>query len=502
MINLAALSLLTSLSTAHAGDPSLVNTKYGAVQGFNLDSTVSFRGIPYAAAPVGALRWAPSTPPAAHAETLVADHFGPACPQMQFFALGSRETIGDEDCLSLNIWRPQAGANLPVMVFIHGGGNSVGSSHDLNGTSLYDGDSLANRGPAVVVTINYRLGVLGFLAHPGLSAQSPEGVSGNYALLDQIQALRWVRENIAGFGGNPANVTVFGESAGAIDILALLASPRAEGLFQRAIIESGFLTEQPLAVAEAEGLKFAKAIGCEDVACLRAKSAGDLVKAADLGEGKLRAYAAAVDGKILPTGVLDAFRAGRALRVPLIIGTNANEMSTLLPFVSDVRDTLTESGYAEQLNKDLGTTLGPKALALYPSAQYGSPYQAYLNVANDSFAHCPTRRIARAFGSPVWRYVFTHTSDNPFFAPYGAGHGLELPFVFRASENLSMQELRLADTFQGYWTSFARTGNPNGEGLPEWKSFRGSEYQQLDTETKAMSGFRGELCDFWDAAEI
>jgi para-nitrobenzyl esterase len=486
---------LFSLPTLAFADPALVATTSGTARGIPSGATISFLGLPYAAVPVAALRFAPTQPPAPWTGEFTADHFGAACPQPSMFG---NSVIGNEDCLTLNVWRPVSGSKLPMMVFFHGGGNSVGSSHDLNGASLYDGAALSEKGPAVIVTINYRLGALGFLAHPALSNENTDKISGNYALLDQLQALHWIRDNAAAFGGDPANVTVFGESAGAIDILALLASPRATGLFQRAIIESGFLTEQPLAAAEADGNKFAAALGCRSAACLREKSAEDIVKASSAGAGKLHAYAATIDGHILPTGVLEAFRSGRASHVSLLIGTNADEMTTLLPFLSDVKPTITASGYEEQLTKDFGPA-APAALALYPASNFLSPYVAYLNVATDSYAHCPARRIARSYGSQVYKYVFTHVSDNPLLAPYGAGHGLELPFVFHAASSLSFTELSLSEQVMGYWTNFARTGNPNGDGLVEWKPFSKDEFFEINSLPGMRSGFREAKCDFWDS---
>lgn len=316
----------------------LVVTERGPVRGVDEGDTWSWKGIPYAAPPVGQLRWRPPEPPACWSGVLDADAFGPKCLQRG----ENGEVVGAEDCLTLNVWAPKGDApegGWPVMVFVHGGGNVQGSSSETvpGGAPLYDGRFLAQREGVVVVTLNYRLGALGFLAHEALSAESSDGGSGNYGLMDQIAALEWVRDNVAGFGGDPTRVMLFGESASGVDALALLASPLAEGLFRAVLVQSGGARGLPLDEAEAEGAERVAETSCGDaedvLACLRDLDGSTIVETMpgvvgigelELGAGS-RVFGPVVDGRVLEQPPLQAVEAGAHHAVPFVVGTNLDE---------------------------------------------------------------------------------------------------------------------------------------------------------------------------------
>lgn len=510
--SLLSLALAFPLLSAAAADPSLVRAPAGPVVGLTLGQTHFYRGIPYAEAPVGAGRWAPPRPKAPWSEVRSAYRYGAKCPQP-----GAVGFDGEEDCLTLNVWRPAAAAHpLPVMVFIHGGGNSLGSAaEEVGEVRIYDGRALSESGSVVVVTLNYRLGALGFLAHSALSRAGGYGGSGNYGLMDQLLALRWVQDNIGAFGGDPRHVTLFGESAGAINTLALMASPQADGLFHRAIVQSGFLTELPLPAAEAAGAAFATRAGCTGddarvARCLRELPLRDLIRAGNSPDGALLAAAAlTIDGHILHGPVLERLRqrtlAGRGR--PLIIGTNADEMTTLGPAVAKTHEVRTEADFVAAIRQLYAERAKP-VLAAYPLADYTSPRHALESLLADAFTHCPTRRVARAVAapaSPVWRYLFTHVPDHPSLARYGASHAFELPYVFRNLSPLlhSAREGELAKEISSFWQNFARTGqagvSPAGV---EWRDVGAQPLFRLDLEMGPLpGGFREAQCDFWDRLE-
>ncbi len=496
---LALFCALFPLLAAAAADPTRAVVESGPVRGLDLGGTVSFLGIPYAAPPVGSLRWAPPAPAAKWETPLDAFHYGPVCPQ-QIPAQGPK---GQEDCLNLNVWRPTVAAKpLPVMVWVHGGGNSIGSSSDfVGGAYVYDGAALSKKG-VVVVSLNYRLGVLGFLAHPALTHENGGKGSGNYGLLDQLAALRWVRANIAEFGGDPANVTVFGESAGGIDILGLLASPLSRGLFRNAIIESGLLVDASLADNEKAGAELAAKLGCSDLACLRAKPSDDLVRAQSSSDGTLARVSLTVDGNVLPSSVLGGFQAGRIDNgVHVLIGTNADEMTTLLKAVTKVDPAMTSAEYAALVRNTYPAGVADRALELYPAAAYATPVDAFGALVGDILIQCPNRRLDRAMaraGAKLWKYVFSHVSDNPYLAPYRAGHALELGYVFHTLTFASPRELALSDSMQDAWTRFAATGSPDGSSLGAWPRFTADEYLEIDVASEAKNGWRETYCDFWD----
>ena len=493
----------------------VVVTASGLVRGEALATTLVYRGIPYAAPPTGHRRWRPPSPPKPWRTPRDARRFAPICPQVTttqgriVLNPWQKEVVaGDEDCLALNIWVPREseGLPLPVMVFIHGGGHVWGAG------SHYDGAGLAERG-VVVVTLNYRLGVFGFLAHPALSKEDPEyRTSGNYGLLDQIAALRWVQENIRAFSGDPDRVTLFGESAGAASICALMASPLTRGLFHRVILESGTcLTRRTLRDAEEYGLRFAASAGCGNQAdapeCLRRKTPDELLKILRpptvfpelfeiLAGG--HAFGPLIDGSVLPSPPLQVIRSGKHDAVPVIIGTNANEGSLFL----------TGSGVwnGATYQASVVRVFGKRAaclLELYPVSKYKSPREAYEALLTDLAFVCPARAFARALAarrSKVFVYQFAHTVQSGWFRSLGAFHGLELAFVFRFGSmpalRPTVEERALSDTVADYWTQFARTGVPNARGLPHWPEYALDEdqYQVLKSPVRTAIGFGGKAC--------
>lgn len=481
-----------------------------------------FKGIPYAAPPVGDLRWTAPQPVEPWVEARACTEFGPACPQAGAGAEGMFDlaalSVGeaDEDCLYLNVWSPAESADegLPVMVWIHGGSFQSGSGS----LAVYDGGNLATKG-VVAVTINYRLGPLGFLAHPALSAESGRGASGNYGLLDQIAALEWVRRNIAGFGGDPNNVTVFGESAGAMSILDLLVSPLAEGLFQRAIAESGIMldhgfgvaTARTLEAAEAEGEAFTRLLGVDEsgdaLAQMRAKTPEELLTAAgeyaeDLGlMGQILTWMPNVDGYVLPDlpGLLWA--AGECHEVPLLIGSNSDEGNL---FVAGM--TVSEEEHEAQMRTIFGD-FTDEALGLYP-LESGAGIDSGLSrmlteVGFASTARLAARAMAEA-GSPAYLYQFSRVPL--IMRGLGAFHAIEIPYVmgntdlFSGMGIISDADRELSETIMGYWTRFAASGDPNGDGAPDWPRYETASdlHLELGDEISSGSGLYREACDLAD----
>lgn len=488
--------------TAQARGLPEVETRDGVILGRQVGGTEAYLGIRYAQAPKGDLRWKPPVPVSSWKEPLQAYRYGNPCPQLSPIL---RRLIGDEDCLNLNVWTPREKGDqpLPVMVFIHGGANSLGASNQsLLGVNLYDGQYLSASGPVVVVSLNYRLGLLGFMAHPDLSRESGYGGSGNYALMDQLLALKWVNENIAAFGGDPSNVTVFGESAGAINTMALMASPLSRGLFHKAVIQSGFLTEIPLAQAEQLGVETGKALSGESADVLkrlRSLPAGDLIRYGDK-PAVLSSYSPTIDNHVLHGGVLESFQSGRALKIPAIIGTTADEMVSLAPFVADSASVISTRQYEERVKSVFGEGAGARILERYPVAGSGrSPRRVFETLLTDGFVLCPARRIARAFqsnGTPVYKYVFSHAND--FMMGLGAFHGIELGYVFNTHLG-TLREYGLSKQVMKYWTSFATTGQPGAPGLAPWPRYSCEDYLKIDTPLMSAQGYREGFCDFWDS---
>jgi para-nitrobenzyl esterase len=485
----AALTLFWGTSSASSAKPPTVETVHGTLLGVALpEDIVAFEGIRYAQPPIGSLRWKPPVPVSDWSGVQTATSFGPACIQPHsvpgsIYADFPPRT--DEDCLFLNVWKPARAAKAPVMVWIHGG--SLRSGNLASG--IYDGSQLARKG-VIVVTTNYRLGVLGYLAHPELSAESPHGASGNYGLLDQIEALHWVRDNIARFGGDPDNVTVFGESAGGLSTIELMTSPLAGGLFQRVIIQSGYLVsnmelKRPsfgLPSAETVGETVAKKLGAANLAALRALNAGKLSQ---------DAYAAGydpqatIDGWVLPRQIVDAFDRGEQARVPMIVGFNGGEVRSLrFIFIPPLPKSAAEY---EATVRHIYGDLAARFLALYPSTNIE---ESALAAARDGFYGWSAERLARKqtqLGVPAYLYMFEHSYPAELASHLEAFHGSELPFEFGligSNDHLppywpkppdDARERELSDAIMSYFTSFARSGKPDARGEPPWKPFDGDQ---------------------------
>ncbi len=459
----------------------------GAAAARNAD-VMAFKGIPYAAPPVGDLRWRPPAPVIGWQGVRDASASGPICVQS-----GGQDVPQDEDCLLLNVWAPRETSEpRPVLFWIHGGGYTGGSGS----TAIYDGTRLAADG-AVVVTINYRLNVFGFLAHPALSAASPHGASGNYGLLDMVAALEWVRDNIAAFGGDPGRVTIFGESAGGGAVMSVMLVPQAGGLFHGAIGQSNWINgwDRQLETAEAQGVRVAAALGiaedAEDpLAAMRAAGAADVLAAsnADAGSPFMRTgnvWAPNVDGWVVPDDPLAMYRAGGQHAVPLITGLNGNEGS-LMTRGMDVPD----AGAFETYVRSVYPELADAMLAHYDASSPAAAKAAVDKVVHDLYFAGPVRAHAEAqaaAGAPTWLYHFTHVPPTAWGAALGSHHAAELVYVFgtlaRRDEggerplgltpvgDYTDTDTALSATMRAYWVQFAATGDPNREGLPPWPAF-------------------------------
>jgi para-nitrobenzyl esterase len=516
---LAFLLLLVPLgSRAEELCSAPVATAEGPVTGRAAETAAcEYRGIPYAAPPKGERRWRPPAPAAARTATLAAQEFGPQCPQPHV-GLTSLLPSGteSEDCLYLNIWRPLKSGSFPVMVWIHGGDLLQGSGS----WPLYAGDRLAAAKDVVVVSINYRLGPLGFLYHPALAAEDPHRSSGNYGLLDQVQSLAWVRDNIAGFGGDPQNVTIFGESAGGWSVCNLLASPLAAGLFHRAIVESGGCQcSRTVAQGEEWGREFAARLGCEGpkaAACLRTKSARQVIAALGTNwQAMLTKFFPHLDGYALAESPLDAVRGGRYNRVPLLAGSTRDEFKLFANEIPGGR-LLPGPLIDRAADRYLRARLDPPLGGLYPTAAYSRPADALFDAIGDAYLACPTWRAAAAAAPHqprTWYYRFDYDAH---LAPdmIGAAHGTEVPFVFGAGDREPVNILYskpqwerarpLMAAIMSYWTNFAASGDPNGPGLPPWPAYTadGQERLRLDEPIRADRADLEPKCAYWDRQAI
>jgi para-nitrobenzyl esterase len=458
-----------------------VGTVSGALTGEKNDISV-YKGIPFAAPPVGDLRWRPPQGAAAWEGIREAVKFGPIAPQQSPFPTGEPQS---EDCLYLNVWTPAktAAERLGVMVWIHGGGFTFGSGS----TPIYVGTKLAEQG-VVVVTINYRLNIFGGFAHPLLSKESERGVSGNYGLLDQIEALRWVQRNIKGFGGDPGNVTIFGESAGGISVTALMVSPLAKGLFQRAIVESGSTgTLGTLKDAEQRGVELVKSMKLDGdsalLTTLRSKSWQELPDAARFRAGPI------VDGWAFPTQPKEAWAKGEQHDIPLIVGYNRDEATFFLRTRGGLPATVAE--YRESVAKRFGKS-AERILELYPAQSDEEVYWAEIALRTDSTLGISAPEQLRGMfsvKSKGWLYYFTRVPPGPLAEKMGASHAAELRYVFGTIPPQTSTDVdrRLSEAMIGYWTRFAKSGNPNGADLPQWPAFeKGSEnYLELGNTIEA-----------------
>ena len=475
-----ALALTMGLGTAHAQ----VRTTAGLLEGTTADEgrVRVFKGVPFAAPPVGDLRWKSPAPVSPWTGVRKADAFGAQCLQPQVFDDIVFDRPASEDCLYLNLWTPaaRADAKLPVMVWIHGGGYQAGASHE----PRHDGVRLARNG-VVLVAINYRMGVFGFFAHPALSAADARGSSGNYGLLDMVAALQWVRDNIGAFGGDPGNVTIFGESAGSFAVNALMVVPQARGLFHKAIGESGAHLGPSLplatrAASEANGEKFGAALKATTVQSLRATPAADVLAAAATWQPW---FSPAVDGVVLTEPVLATFAAGRQAQVPLLAGWNADEARSGVTLAAE---RLTAASFVEQTRKRFGPA-AEAVLKVYPATSDAEALESAAALAGDLFIGYSTWKWLEAHRTtstaPIYRYLFSRripvapggvSNGRPVTAEaVGARHAGEIEYVFGTLDTVKGVEWTPADralseAIGRYWTNFARSGNPNGDGLQAW----------------------------------
>ncbi len=507
-VAVAASTVLVASPTTAADpgppDPGVVRVDSGWLRGSVADDHTTYSAVPYAAPPVGERRWRPPARPRPWRGVRDATSPSPLCPQV-----GYEGAVGQEDCLYLDVTVPRAarrGERLPVLVWLAGGGFTTGGAHD------YDGTRLATRGGVMVVTLNYRLGALGFLAAPALGH-----TAGNYGLMDQAAALRWVRRNAASFGGDPRNVTLAGQSAGARSVCAHLASPWSRGLFHRATAQSGACDNDVLtpSAARAFGTRATHALRCDtrpDVAaCLRNQTPTALLGIL-LDEG--RSATARVSDRpwnpvagtwMLPQQPRDALRRGTAARVPLLVGSTRDEMRGIVS-----QESLpTEEAYREKVTGGFGDG-ADAVLAEYPAAAYDSPALALAAVVGDwggSIGSCPALRTAEAASvrQPVYAYEFEEATDDVVNGvPLGSFHGIDLPYLWdlrftNPYPELTPEQEGLADTMVDYWAAFARSGDPNGPGRPHWPEFgRSGTVVGLSTGAIAPTPFADDHhCGFW-----
>ncbi|MGD0558636.1 MAG: carboxylesterase/lipase family protein [Streptosporangiaceae bacterium] len=505
-VSVAAAALIAGGALASAGQASvtgpIVHIADGWVRGKTAAVTDEYLGIPYAAPPVGALRWQPPRPAASWGGIREATSFAPHCPQPASpFGVASTS----ENCLFLNVFAPADAGNrdLPVMVWIHGGTLLVGESNDFNPSALV-------RNGVIVVTINYRIGALGFLADAAL-AGSPGGSSGDYGLMDQQAALRWVQRNIRGFGGDPRNVTLFGESAGGLSTLAQLVSPGARGLFQRAIVESGSyeLTQQSLTSAESAGATFAAKVGCtsDTAACLRSLPVSTIVDNEDFG-----GYEPNIDPAVLPQSISTALASGQFSHVPVIIGTNHDEWRLFVGLDEyNGAPPVTAANYVAEIASTLGlpTSVASVIAAEYPLSDYSSPSVALGAVGTDAIFACPAIIEEEDLSKYTPTYAYEFNDENapdrylPSYGfPYGAAHAFELQYLFDLSNTpypgtLSPSQQQLARAMKRYWTNFATTGAP----AASWPQFAATDQQVLSLvppRPRVETDYATEHhCSFW-----
>lgn len=521
---LLTVSFISRTTNAATSDPSLVKTQQGMVQGVVQPSFRAFLGIPYAAPPVGNLRWKPPQAHAPWSTTLNATVAGSPCPQSAS-PFGQAST--NENCLFLNVYTPNpVAANAPVMVWIHGGAFVTGEGSDYNPAA-----TLVAQG-AVVVTINYRLGAFGFLALPSLSAEDANGSSGNYGLQDQQFALQWVHNNIQAFGGNPANVTIFGESAGGFSVCANIASPNARGLFQRAITESGPCTFPlpTLASVESADAALAAKLGCaqqvatQQTACLRALTPQQILAAQPAGfnvggnSGSILPFSPNIDGSVLPQSLTNALLSGRFNHVPVLEGTNQTEgrLFIALGFDLTANGPLTAAQYPAAVQALVGAQIAPQVLNEYPLSNFSSPDVALSAIFGDAGFSCQARAADQLLAAsvPTFAYEFNDTNAPMLFLPpvsfpYGATHTDEIQYLFQVdalASRLNANQEQLSRQMISYWVQFARNGNPNSTQTANWADYNAfaDNFQSLVPPTPVVEfGFSQEHhCGFWTQVAI
>ncbi len=502
-LGLAAVLAAGPLVQAREAAPQ-VRVSAGLLRGAESGDVVAFKGIPYAKPPVGDLRWRAPVPAPAWTGVKDATAFGNAClqpPQSPTGLYSGGLAPMGEDCLSLNVWAPKAaqakGAKkLPVMVWIHGGSLVGGGSSE----PLYDGAKLARKG-IVFVSINYRLGILGYLAHPALSAESPQHLSGNYGLLDQIEALKWVRANVAAFGGDPGQVTIMGESAGGLSVIALMASPMTKGLFSRAITQSGYMPSYRALHEESLGAPSAETAGAALGAKAGATSAADL-RAADLTKLFMAGLATGwapepvVDGVVLKRQLAETFARGEQAKAAVLAGFNEGEIRSLL-FLAP-KAPATQAAYQADVKQRFGARAS-EYLAIYPGVDPKEDVQASMR---DGFYGWAAQYVVSSqakAGLPAYLYYFRHATPAEKARNLAAFHASELPYVFGQvgadgamgpnwpRPPLTAEEAKLSDAMLNYWVSFARSGLPVAQGETAWPRFTAKKRGYLDIDERPVA---------------
>ncbi len=515
------LPAATATSKPPMNNPLQLNTYQGRLLGAWAEEAGqirAFQGIPYARPPIGPLRWQPPQAPASWRGTRDALEPGPACWQAwysEYFVWERGAFPRSEDCLYLNIWSVADAADQPVMVWFHGGGHTVGMAHE----QIFDGTELARQG-VVVVTVNYRLGPFGFLAHPALAAESSHNSAGNYGLLDKIAALNWVRDNIPQFGGNPDNVTIFGQSAGSQSVCSLMVSPLARGLFHKAIGQSASCVS-PLPAEDSNGFmrgqRLVEELGTQqNTSAMRSATAEEVLAAAERSNWAQQPRIV-IDGWVLPDDQDALYASAQQAKVPLLLGWLSNEGHQLFPASKEINQSELEA-FAGKL---AGAKLAPKLLDLYRAHAAVSPTLAQQEIKTDLFIAYGMRRWAdhqiRA-DLPAYLYFMNH--DTPAFRLYwpdnadlqlpagprsaGAYHSGDLAYVFGNTRKVGMgwndDDHALAAMMVRYWTNFARHGDPNGEGLPQWQPYNAQNRHTLTLRPDAhtVSGVRSDVLNLWD----
>ena len=518
VVQMMALILLIGVLSAWAARPAdEVTVEKGKLQGTtNEDHSVRiFKGIPFAAPPVGDLRWKAPQPALGWSGMRQADKFGSACLQTNVFGdIYFRDAQPSEDCLTLDIWIPAkpASAKIPVIVWFYGGGFAAGSASE----PRYDGENLAKKG-VIIVNPNYRLGVFGFFSYPELSKESGRNASGNYGLLDQVAALQWVVKNIAAFGGDPHNITIAGESAGSFSVSELMASPLARDFFQKAIGESGGFSPplKPVAETERAGVKFAESVGAKSLAEMRAKPGDELLQtAAKLNRGF--GFGPNVDGYFLPTDALPIYTQGAQSHIPLLAGWNADEGKMFVLFAPQK---VTAKIFAQLVQ----TRFGDQAAEFLKRFPASTDQEALLSaeaLAGDDFIAFSTWKWtdmqAKTGNAPVYQYHFEQVpavKPGAMIGPLpaaeaGARHACEIEYVFetlksQAGVPWTDEDFKVSEAMASYWVNFAKTGNPNGSGLPDWPKYDSKNgYQVMHLSGKnihaAADTMRGRY-EFLDA---
>jgi para-nitrobenzyl esterase len=479
-------------------DPTRVDVAQGILQGFVDGPVVRWNGIPYAAPPVGPLRWRPPAPPQSWSGIRDSTLYANECAQAPNEVMPDGTPVGDENCLYLNVIAP-AGVTgpMPVIVFVHGGAWITGDST----APIYNATHLPVNGPAIIVTINYRLGALGFLALPQLAAEDEHGSTGDYGLLDQQAALQWVHDNIAAFGGDPSRVVFWGQSAGGASTLMQLASPLAHGLFQAILAQSGGgATGRQLAHAETIGGSYAASLGCQGsnvLACLRALPAAQAEALPPTGYQ----WGPVVDGYVLPQPPPVMFAAGTHNHMPVVIGTTALEYANPTAFAHpQISTVVDEASYEAALAQNFGSANVSAVLVQYPAASYASPRAAYVAALSDADMTCPARRMARSLAAtqtePVFRYLFTHT-DSAGQTALGPAHGVDFPYWFDAFLYFTpdAQEQTLAAAMSSHLLHLSSTAAPTND----WPRYdAGDPTLILDDTIAAELDPHGTACDSWD----